>query len=135
MVLLVQVTRRILDFIVSTGWIMYCDQNILCAPLYLPEETQSKSSDLKRFKKDRILRGSSLRASSKLVWCRPKLLALVTVITSKFISRCLGVLSSSPQNQKNVSSTIPSLCMGPLRVQCPIWNTVSNMWLFSKMIL
>lgn len=91
---------------------MHCNLRIYCASLCLPEETQSQYFNPKRLKKSRILRGSSLGASSQLIRCRPKLLAFVTVITSQFISRWFGIFSSATQNFQNASSTIPSALFG-----------------------
>lgn len=65
------------------------------------------------FQEGQDLEESSLGAYSKLFWCWPKIIALVTVITSQFIKRCLGLSSSASQNMQNASSTIPSLWRYP----------------------
>lgn len=81
------------------------------------------ASNPEHFKKSRRWWGSSPGLSSKLIWCRPKLLALLTITTSHFIIRYQGVFSS-----ESAECILPK----PISVLGPVRNPVNNLRLFLR---
>lgn len=95
-------------------------EDLFCPPpILLPEKTQEQVLLPSTVLEVQELEGSSLGASFKLFVCRTKLLALMTVITLEFISRCL--LTS--QNLQNISST---KCAVPRQKFCQLPERLSS---------